>query len=87
MCAVPPVPTGSISGGAFNPAVGMLAALANSDSNKGFVEDNKNWKWVGCYWLGPMLGALLAAGVRCCHDAQSCLLASNLRFSKDAFGY
>lgn len=44
---------GPVSGGAFNPAVGLLPVLKASA-----LECSQ---WVSCYWTGPFFGAMLAA--------------------------
>jgi len=44
---------GPVSGGAFNPAIGLLPILS-SDGDKGW--------YVLCYWLGPLTAAILTAG-------------------------
>jgi aquaporin Z len=44
---------GPVSGGAFNPAVGLLPVLKASAFECS--------QWVSCYWTGPFFGAMLAA--------------------------
>jgi aquaporin Z len=46
---------GTISGGAFNPAVGTGPALMD------FINGGADFKHVFIYWLGPVAGGLLAA--------------------------
>jgi aquaporin Z len=48
---------GSLSGGAFNPAVGTGPNLVNAIVNGGTLSD----LWI--YWVGPLLGGAVAAGV------------------------
>jgi aquaporin Z len=48
---------GSLSGGAFNPAVGTGPIVVNAIVNGGSLSD----LWI--YWVGPFLGGAVAAGV------------------------
>ncbi|HUK63715.1 MAG TPA: aquaporin [Dongiaceae bacterium] len=48
---------GPISGGAFNPAVGTGPILMNAIYSGGSFE----WLWL--YWVGPLIGAALAAAM------------------------
>jgi aquaporin Z len=48
---------GSLSGGAFNPAVGTGPILVNAIVNGGTLSD----LWI--YWVGPLLGGAVSAGV------------------------
>jgi len=57
---------GWVSGGAFNPAVGLLPLSAPNDwSNapEGLLMNMKNdrWKYWACYWTAPFFGAAFAA--------------------------
>jgi aquaporin Z len=54
---------GYISGGAFNPAVGLLPLASPNDwkSGDGVRIKQDRWKYVLCYWTGPFFGAALAA--------------------------
>jgi len=47
---------GKISGGAFNPAVGTGPHIV------AWLVTNNFYKYMWIYWLGPLLGAVLAAG-------------------------
>jgi len=49
------IAVGSISGGAFNPAVGTGPHIVGALMGKGM------YPYVWVYWVGPILGALLAA--------------------------
>lgn len=49
---------GPISGGAFNPAVGLLPVWAWHEPH---VASGDITMWIGCYWSAPFVGALLAA--------------------------
>jgi aquaporin Z len=48
---------GGLSGGAFNPAVGTGPTVVNAIANAGSLAS----LWI--YWVGPLLGGALAAGV------------------------
>lgn len=50
---------GWVSGGAFNPAVGLLPLACPNDLQLNIKNDR--WKFVLCYWTGPFFGAALAA--------------------------
>merc|ERR1711998_145418 len=56
---------GWVSGGAFNPAVGLLpiyascGAMSCTAANPAPSSSDIS-KWVGCYWSAPFLGALLS---------------------------
>jgi len=48
---------GAISGGAFNPAVGIAPLLVN------FSTLGSNWSNISLYLVGPILGSVLATGL------------------------
>ena len=48
---------GPISGGAFNPAVGFGGTFA------GAIFGHANWSHLWLYIVGPLAGAILAAGI------------------------
>lgn len=49
---------GGVSGGAFNPSVGTGPSLVNR-----IYDPAGTLKFVWIYWVGPMIGGILAAGV------------------------
>jgi aquaporin Z len=53
------IAAGGLSGGAFNPAVGTGPTVAHAL----LTGDNSAWSNLWIYWVGPLLGGILAAGV------------------------
>jgi len=53
---------GGISGAGFNPAVATGAHLVDVlDPATGFLNPTQDFKYLWVYWMGPLLGSLLAA--------------------------
>jgi len=52
---------GPVSGGAFNPAVGLLPVFAtHAQDQPGINTDNKD-QWIGCYWTASFCASALSA--------------------------
>lgn len=52
---------GPVSGGAFNPAVGLLPVWVGWDQQTEFINPESKGRWIGCYWSAPFVAAIMAA--------------------------